>query len=198
MCWSTPSRSGPNSFRPIVGVMSPSRSGPTQSAIPSSRSNAGCAAVWMWSHMCGPWTHALIEGARHAGYHCGAEPGFSGVWVGEGDTQRKITAIDNGKSARGRTRHGFALNVDPDLGMFEHVAAECGIRKWGVTSVTRERETLGLSPVTFETVVQAVASAFVQAIGASAEHGRRARRHQGSGLARPQPSHGRTPPGWFR
>lgn len=111
--------------------------------------------------------HALIEALATLGITAGQNPGFSGVWLGEGDAQRKIAAIGV-KVARGRTRHGFALNVDPDLGMFEHIVP-CGIREWGVTSVARERETLGLSPVTFETVVQAVANAFAEALGASAD-----------------------------
>ena len=38
--------------------------------------------------------------------------------------------------ARGRTRHGFALNVDPDLTMFEHIVP-CGISDRGVTSMAR-------------------------------------------------------------
>ena len=40
-----------------------------------------------------------------------ASRGYTGVWVGD----EKIAAIGV-KVARGRTRHGFALNVDPDLG----------------------------------------------------------------------------------
>ena len=59
------------------------------------------------------------------------EPRYPGVWVGE----EKIAAVGV-KVARGRTRHGFALNVDPDLSMFGHIVP-CGIRDRGVTSMAR-------------------------------------------------------------
>ena len=57
--------------------------------------------------------------------------GYTGVWVGD----EKIAAIGV-RVANGRTRHGFALNVDPDLGMFDHIIP-CGIRDRGVTSMQR-------------------------------------------------------------
>jgi lipoic acid synthetase len=62
-----------------------------------------------------------------------AEPraGLTGVWVGD----EKIAAIGV-KVAQGRTRHGFALNVDPDLAMFGHIVP-CGIPDKGVTSLAR-------------------------------------------------------------
>src|SRR5207249_8837622 len=41
------------------------------------------------------------------------KPGYPGVWVGD----RKICAIGV-RVTRGRSMHGFALNVDPDLSMF--------------------------------------------------------------------------------
>ena len=51
--------------------------------------------------------------------------GYTGVWVDD----EKIAAIGV-KVARGRTRHGFALNVDPDLSMFDHIVP-CGIADRG-------------------------------------------------------------------
>ena len=65
------------------------------------------------------------------------EPRYTGVWVGD----EKIAAIGV-KVAQGRTRHGFALNVDPDLSMFGHIVP-CGIRDRGVTSMAAQ---LGAAP----------------------------------------------------
>ncbi len=62
--------------------------------------------------------------------------GYTGVWVGpDPDHLAKIAAIGV-RVSRGRTRHGFALNVDPDLAMFEHIVP-CGITDRGVTSMAK-------------------------------------------------------------
>jgi lipoic acid synthetase len=71
----------------------------------------------------------LIGALAGFGIAAHREPRLTGVWVG-GD---KIAAIGV-KVAQGRTRHGFALNVDPDLSMFDHIVP-CGIRDRGVTSM---------------------------------------------------------------
>ena len=63
--------------------------------------------------------------------------GYPGVWVGvDGERPRKIAAIGV-RISRGRSRHGFALNVDPDLAMFDHIVP-CGITEYGVTSLAAE------------------------------------------------------------
>jgi lipoic acid synthetase len=80
---------------------------------------------------------------------------LTGVWVGD----EKVAAIGV-KVARGRTRHGFALNVDPDLSMFDHIVP-CGIRDKGVTSLAR---LLGRSPADGE-VRDAVTRRFVDHFG---------------------------------
>ncbi|MEY2420404.1 MAG: lipoyl synthase [Acidimicrobiaceae bacterium] len=58
--------------------------------------------------------------------------GYPGVWIED----RKIAAIGV-KLNRGRTMHGFALNVDPDLGFFDHIVP-CGISDKAVTSLAAE------------------------------------------------------------
>jgi lipoic acid synthetase len=55
-----------------------------------------------------------------------------GVWVED----RKIAAIGV-RLSRGRSMHGFALNVDPDLTMFDHIVP-CGIADKTVTSMRAE------------------------------------------------------------
>jgi lipoic acid synthetase len=54
------------------------------------------------------------------------------VWVED----RKICAIGV-RLTRGRSMHGFALNVDPDLEMFGHIVP-CGIADKAVTSIAAE------------------------------------------------------------
>jgi len=62
---------------------------------------------------------------------------YPGVWVEPGgDRPRKIAAIGV-KLTRGRSMHGFALNVDPDMSMFTHIVP-CGIADKPVTSLAAE------------------------------------------------------------
>jgi lipoic acid synthetase len=76
--------------------------------------------------------------------------GYPGVWVDpDGPEPRKIAAIGV-RISRGRSMHGFALNVDPDLAMFDHIVP-CGIPDKAVTSLAEE----GV-PVAMSTVVDAV------------------------------------------
>ena len=75
----------------------------------------------------------LIDALATLGVEAAGDPGYTGVWVGDA----KIAAIGV-RVARGRTRHGFALNVDPDLTMFDHIVP-CGIPDRAVTSLARAR-----------------------------------------------------------
>ena len=63
--------------------------------------------------------------------------GAPGVWVDpDGPRPRKICAIGVRRS-RGRTMHGFALNVDADLTWFDRIVP-CGIADKAVTSLAAE------------------------------------------------------------
>ena len=75
----------------------------------------------------------------------GRKPGYTGVWVDD----RKIAAIGV-RLTRGRSMHGFAINVDPDLTMFEHIVA-CGLHDLSVTSLAAE----GIA-TTLDTVAAAI------------------------------------------
>ena len=62
---------------------------------------------------------------------------YPGVWVRpDGPDPRKVAAIGV-RLSRGRTMHGFALNVDPDLSFFDRMVP-CGIAEFGVTSLAAE------------------------------------------------------------
>jgi lipoyl synthase len=62
---------------------------------------------------------------------------YPGVWVEpDGPRPRKIAAIGV-KLTRGRSMHGFALNVDPDMSYFAHIVP-CGIADKPVTSLAAE------------------------------------------------------------
>ncbi len=98
---------------------------------------------------------SLIAALAELGITAERRDRLTGVWVGDD----KIAAIGV-RVARGRTRHGFALNVDPNLSMFDHIVP-CGIRDKGVTSVAR---VLG-GPVPLRRVMDAVADAFAAAFG---------------------------------
>jgi lipoic acid synthetase len=98
---------------------------------------------------------ALIAVLAELGVDAGRRTGLTGVWVGD----EKIAAIGV-RVARGRTRHGFALNVDPDLTMFEHIVP-CGIVDKGVTSLAR---VLGDAPA-MSTVTDVVTRRFASDFG---------------------------------
>jgi len=64
-------------------------------------------------------------------------PGETGVWLDVGTPfARKICAMGV-RASRWVTMHGFALNVNADLGYFDHIIP-CGIRGKAVTTLNNE------------------------------------------------------------
>ena len=64
-------------------------------------------------------------------------PGETGVWLGVGTPfARKICAMGV-RASRWVTMHGFALNVNADLGYFDHIIP-CGIKGKAVTTLNNE------------------------------------------------------------
>ncbi|HSB92163.1 MAG TPA: lipoyl(octanoyl) transferase LipB [Flavitalea sp.] len=82
--------------------------------------------------------------------------GETGVWLDASipGRERKICAIGV-RCSRWVTMHGFAFNVNTDLGFFDHIIP-CGIRQKQVTSLQKE---LG-SPLDLEEVKSVVKSKF--------------------------------------
>jgi lipoic acid synthetase len=72
---------------------------------------------------------------------------YPGVWVEpEGPRPRKICAIGV-RLTRGRTMHGFALNVSPDLAYMRDYIVPCGIADKPVTSLAEEGLSLSVADV---------------------------------------------------
>jgi lipoic acid synthetase len=94
----------------------------------------------------------LIDTLSDLGLHgAGRLDGYPGVWIED----RKIAAIGV-RLSRGRTMHGFALNVDPDLTFFEHIIP-CGIRDKAVTSLAAEGVEVDMRTVVDAVVARAAA-----------------------------------------
>jgi lipoic acid synthetase len=72
---------------------------------------------------------------------------YPGVWVGvSGPNPRKICAIGV-RLAHGRTMHGFALNVAPDMRYMRDYIVPCGIPDKPVTSLAEEGVEVSLQDV---------------------------------------------------
>jgi lipoyl(octanoyl) transferase len=76
----------------------------------------------------------MIDALAELGVSAHRAPGRIGIWVGEGDGEKKIGALGV-RVKRWVTLHGFALNVDPDLAHFGGIVP-CGIAEFGVTSLS--------------------------------------------------------------
>lgn len=102
----------------------------------------------------------LIVTLAEYGVTAGRFPGYTGVWTGlDGPCAEKVAAIGI-RTSRWITQHGFALNVCTDLSHFDLIVP-CGIRDYGVTSLTKliERDISVTEPISsviasFEQVFQ--------------------------------------------
>ena len=99
--------------------------------------------------------HLLIDALAALGLAgAGIIDGSPGVWLDvDGPRPRKIAAVGV-KISRGRTMHGFALNVAPDLAMFGHIVP-CGIVGKGVTSLHQEGVDVSMREVVDAVVTRA-------------------------------------------
>lgn len=80
---------------------------------------------------------AIILTLEEYGLKSGRSEGETGVWLDVGTPfARKICAMGV-RASRWVTMHGFALNVNVDLGYFDNIIP-CGIRGKGVTSLNVE------------------------------------------------------------
>src|SRR5690606_14104706 len=79
----------------------------------------------------------IIDSLHDLGLTAARLSDYPGVWVDvDGPAPRKICAIGV-RVNHGQTLHGFGLNVEPDLTMFDHIVP-CGIPDKAVTSLRAE------------------------------------------------------------
>jgi lipoate-protein ligase B len=113
---------------------------------------------------------ALIAALARLGVAAGQRPGRTGVWVQADAYSRcprcrpedrekpaKLAAIGVKVDARGVTRHGFALNVNPDMSYWDGIIA-CGLAGEPVISLADLLST----PPTMERVKQEAARALAE------------------------------------
>ncbi len=111
---------------------------------------------------------ALIDALAGLGVPAGQRKGLTGVWVQPDARSRcracppemrqapaKIAAIGVKVDARGISRHGFALNVDPDMSYWQGIIG-CGLKDSPVTSLAELLD----PPPTLEQAMEAVQSSF--------------------------------------
>ena len=110
----------------------------------------------------------LVKALAKLGVTAEQYPGLTGVWIQlppltqNGDESlmashlpSKIAAIGVKVDARGVSRHGFALNVNPDMSYWEGIIG-CGLNDYQETSLAE----LLSPPPTVESVMQGVIAAF--------------------------------------
>jgi lipoyl(octanoyl) transferase len=110
----------------------------------------------------------LIVALAHLGLAAGQRSGLTGVWIQADVHSRcprckpedrkkpaKIAAIGVKVDARGVSRHGFALNVNPDMDYWEGIIA-CGLQDEPIVSLAD----LFPEPPSMERVKQEVIAAF--------------------------------------
>ena len=95
-------------------------------------------AIGATAHVCSV-EQLVIDALAELGVkNAGRLTGFAGVWLdADNDRRRKISAIGV-RLAHGRTMHGFALNIDPDMAYMRQHIVPCGVAEYPVTSLKEE------------------------------------------------------------
>ncbi len=89
--------------------------------------------------------------------------GYPGVWLGVAEGRpRKICAIGV-RLTRGRTMHGFALNVETDLTYMRDHIVPCGIAEHPVTSLREEGSVVSMREVA-DAVARRIAERFTDGV----------------------------------
>lgn len=90
----------------------------------------------------------IIDALKELGLsNCGRISEYPGVWIDpQGPSPKKIAAIGV-RLSRGRSMHGFAINVNTDMSYFDAIVP-CGIEGKKVTSLEQEGLKISLRDVT--------------------------------------------------
>ncbi len=111
----------------------------------------------------------LIQAVDILGLSAFRVAGKTGVWVrGDAGRPAKIAAIGVKVDARGISRHGFALNVNPDMTYWQGIIG-CGLRDDPVTSLAAHCP----SPPTMAQALAAVEQAFARVFNVRLDHDHR-------------------------
>jgi lipoyl(octanoyl) transferase len=116
---------------------------------------------------------ALIRATSHFGLVSGQIPGLTGVWVQPDVASRcvfcppaarrkpsKLASIGVKIDVNGISRHGFALNVDPDMSYWQGIVP-CGLTEYPMVSLA---EVVDPAP-SMDAVIEAVIGGFENAFG---------------------------------
>ena len=115
----------------------------------------------------------LILALMKLGFVSGQVKGMTGVWVQPDTRSRckhcppdlkqppaKVASIGVKVDVKGISRHGFALNVDPDMTYWDGIIG-CGLDQYPVTSLAELRD----PPPAMEQVVRSVMDSFGEVFG---------------------------------
>ena len=102
----------------------------------------------------------LIDTLGDVGVAAHRAEGRIGIWVGEGQDEKKIGAIGV-RVKRWVTLHGLSLNVAPDLTHFSGIVP-CGIAEYGVTSLAELGKQIPMARV--DAALKRNFSSFVRAL----------------------------------
>ncbi len=159
-----------------LSPLRPDRS-PTESSNPEDDSDRPVRSVDYVGYV-RKLEETLITALARLGVGTGQRAGKTGVWIQADAYSRcprcrpedrekpaKLAAIGVKVDARGVTRHGFALNVNPDMTYWDGIIA-CGLAGEPVVSL----EDLLFPPPTMERVKQEVVRAFGEVFGYETGH----------------------------
>lgn len=105
---------------------------------------------------------ALVQALKALGIEAQTKAGMTGIWTpgNKSAPPEKVAAIGVKVDSRGISRHGFAINVNPDMSYWQGIIG-CGLAGYQATSLAQLLE----STPTMETVKTAVTQALGEVFG---------------------------------